>query len=275
MLLLITACGLAITLALTARRTRVAPGRAGRRRLHGPGAGRGDVRGGAARAQRRVPVPAVVSRLRRSGVRGPGLDPDLRRAAGRGCDRGAAKLLPAPPGRLDDERAWQGIAAGVVSGGVGALFVTVFGTGTTVLFVNSAWVRGLLLHGQHLTASAIYGRELFASQNAGALRRPPRGFPIIGLAMALTGAGIRQRNRALPTATVRRVRRVRDRAGAGSARWRTAAPTWSVPLRRSEARPWPALWATAGRRQHCRCDSRSANSSADGVAKCPAAGLRR
>jgi hypothetical protein len=56
----------------------------------------------------------------------------------------------------------------VVSGGAGALFVTVFGTGTTVVFVHSAWVRGLLFHGQHLTASAVYGRELFASQNAGA-----------------------------------------------------------------------------------------------------------
>jgi len=78
----------------------------------------------------------------------------------------------------------------VVSGGVGALFVTVFGTGTTVLLVNSAWVRGLLFHGQHLTASAIYGRELFATQNADAYVILCVAFPIIGFLMGFLGAGL-------------------------------------------------------------------------------------
>jgi hypothetical protein len=56
--------------------------------------------------------------------------------------------------------------AGLVSNGFGALFVTVLGTGTAALLVKSAWVRGLLYHGQHQTASTIYGRELFTSQSA-------------------------------------------------------------------------------------------------------------
>ena len=98
--------------------------------------------------------------------------------------------LPGPPDELTDDQAWQGVAAGLVSGGVGALFVTVLGTGTTVLFVNSAWVRGLLFHGQHLTASAVYGRELFATQNAGAYVILCVAFPIIGFLMGFMGAGL-------------------------------------------------------------------------------------
>ena len=107
-----------------------------------------------------------------------------------GAIAGRRSHVPGPPGELTDDRAKQGIAAGVVSGGVGALFVTVFGTGTTVLFVNSAWVQGLLLHGQHLTASAVYGRELFATQNAGAYVILCVAFPIIGTVMGFMGAGL-------------------------------------------------------------------------------------
>jgi hypothetical protein len=87
-------------------------------------------------------------------------------------------------------RAWQGFAAGLVSGGVGALFVTVSGSGTTALLVKSVWVRDLLYHGQHLTASAVYGRELYASQDVTAYFILLVGFPLIGAAMGLTGAAI-------------------------------------------------------------------------------------
>jgi hypothetical protein len=87
-------------------------------------------------------------------------------------------------------RTWQGFAAGVVSAGVGAVFVTVFGTGTTALLVNSAWLRDLLYHGQHLTASAIYGRELFATQDVHGYPWICAAFPVIGLLMGLLGAGL-------------------------------------------------------------------------------------
>ncbi|HME67373.1 MAG TPA: hypothetical protein VKG61_20975, partial [Streptosporangiaceae bacterium] len=98
--------------------------------------------------------------------------------------------VPDDLGQASVARAWQGLAAGVVSGGVGALFVTVSGSGTTALLVKSAWVRDLLYHGQHLTASAVYGRELYASQDVTAYFILLVGFPLIGLVMGLTGAGI-------------------------------------------------------------------------------------
>ena len=69
------------------------------------------------------------------------------------------------PAEASVTRAWQGVTAGLMSGGVGAVFVTVSGTGTTALLLRSAWVRDWLYHGQHLTASAVYGRELYAGQD--------------------------------------------------------------------------------------------------------------
>ena len=78
---------------------------------------------------------------------------------------------PDDPGRASAARAWQGFAAGLVSNGVGALTVTMLGTGTTALMLKSAWVRDWLYHGQHLTASAVYGRELDASQDGRAMPR--------------------------------------------------------------------------------------------------------
>ena len=93
-------------------------------------------------------------------------------------------------GQVSVARAWQGFAAGLVSGGVGAVFVTVFGSGTTALLVRSAGVRDWLYHGQHLTASAVYGRELYASQNVQGYFLLLFAFPILGLLMGLTGAGL-------------------------------------------------------------------------------------
>jgi hypothetical protein len=198
MLLLLTACGLAVVLALTARRTRVAPA------ALAVGAGTG------------LALGVVMYAIAPLGlnVKYP-YRPWLPGSAGHlfgvlalilvfgaplvaGVIAGVRHYPPAPPGPLGDDQALQGIAAGVVSGGVGALFVTVFGTGTTVLFVNSAWVRGLLLHGQHLTASAVYGRELFASQNAGAYALLCVGFPIIGFLMGGLGVGFTALARPLP-----------------------------------------------------------------------------
>jgi hypothetical protein len=106
--------------------------------------------------------------------------------------------VPEDPGQASVARTWQGFAAGVVSGGVGVVFVTVLGTGTTALLVRSAWMRGLLYHGQHLTASAIYGRELFAAQDVTGYAFLCVAFPIIGLMMGLAGAGYANATGALP-----------------------------------------------------------------------------
>jgi hypothetical protein len=106
--------------------------------------------------------------------------------------------VPGDRGEASAARTWQGLAAGVVSCGVAAVFVTVFGTGTTALLVNSAWVRGLLYHGQHLTASAVYGRELFASQDVAGYAFLCAAFPIIGLLMGVAGAGFAHATGALP-----------------------------------------------------------------------------
>jgi hypothetical protein len=103
--------------------------------------------------------------------------------AGRRCH------VPDDPGQASVTRTWQAFAAGVVSSGVGVVFVTVLGTGTTALLVRSARVRGLLYHGQHLTASAIYGRELFAAQDVAGYAFVCVAFPIIGLVMGLADAG--------------------------------------------------------------------------------------
>jgi hypothetical protein len=58
------------------------------------------------------------------------------------------------------------------------------------LLVKSAWVRDWLYHGQHVTASAVYGRELFASQNLTGYFVLLVGFPFVGLVMGLIGSGI-------------------------------------------------------------------------------------
>ena len=93
------------------------------------------------------------------------------------------------PGQASGVRAWQGAAAGAVSNGVGALTVTALGFGTTALMLKSAWVRGWLYHGQHLTASALYGRELYASGGMAFYAVICVVFPIIGLVAGLAGSG--------------------------------------------------------------------------------------
>jgi hypothetical protein len=112
--------------------------------------------------------------------------------AGRRCN------VEDDPAQAAVAQAWQGFAAGVVSGGVGAMLVTVLGAGTTALMVRSAWVRDFLYHGPHLTASAVYGRELYASQDVSAYLVLFFGFPIIGFMMGLAGTGIANLKPRLP-----------------------------------------------------------------------------
>jgi hypothetical protein len=190
MLLLLTACGLAVTLALTARRTRVAPA------TLATGACAGLALGAVMYAM--APLGFNPKFPDRPWLHGAAAGPLtallwivlLGAPLAAGLVAGLRYHVPDDADQAANARAWQGLAAGLVTGGVGAAFVTVLGTGTTALLVKSAWVRGVLYHGQHLTASAVYGRELFATQDLAGYFFLLVGFPIIGLAMALTGAGI-------------------------------------------------------------------------------------
>ena len=106
--------------------------------------------------------------------------------------------LPDDPAQATSARSWQGVAAGLVASGVGVLTVTVLGISTTALMLKSAWVRGWLYHGQHLTASALYGRELNASGGVAFYAVIGVAFPIIGLIMGLLGSGYANVSRPQP-----------------------------------------------------------------------------
>jgi len=189
-ILFLTACYVAVVLALTARRTPVAPA------TLAIGAATGLVLGVVMYAV--APLGLNVKYPYRPWLHGSAADtvgtlawillfgaPLIAGAiAGRRC------YVPDDPGEAGVARAWQGFAAGLVSGGVGALFVTVLGSGSVALLVKSAWVRDWLYRGHHVTASAVYGRELFASQNVTAYFFLLVAFPFIGLVLGLTGAGI-------------------------------------------------------------------------------------
>ncbi|HEV3289543.1 MAG TPA: hypothetical protein VG123_11165 [Streptosporangiaceae bacterium] len=197
-ILVFTACFLAVLLALTARRTRVAPA------TLAIGAGAGLMLGLVMYAI--TPLGLNVKFPDRPWLHGSAADtvgalawillfgaPLVAGAlAGRRCS------VEDDPAQAAVTQAWQGFAAGVVSGGVGAMLVTVLGAGTTALMVRSASVRDLLYHGPHLTASAIYGRELYASQDVSAYLLLFFGFPIIGLIMGLVGAGVANLSPRLP-----------------------------------------------------------------------------
>jgi hypothetical protein len=197
-ILLLTACYLAAVLVLTARRTGVAPA------TLTAGAGAGLALGAVMYAWH--PLGTNFKYPNRPWLHGSVDDlfvpltwillfgaPLVAGAiAGRRCH------VPNDPGEASAARIQQGLAAGVVSGGAGALFVTVFGAGTTALLVKSAWVRGLLYHGQHLTASAVYGRELFASQDVVSYAIFCVAFPIIGFSMGVAGAGLANATGARP-----------------------------------------------------------------------------
>jgi hypothetical protein len=196
MLLLLTACGLAVTLALTARRTPVVPA------TLAIGAGAGLALGVAMYAVDPLGVNKYVTA---PWLRGTWIDKIPAGPAQylvalawillfgaplvAGAIAGWRCYVSGTPEQVAADRVRQGVAAGLASGGVGAAFVTVLGTGTTALLVKSAWVRGLLYHGQHLTASTVYGRELFATQNVGAYLFLCVAFPIIGLVMGAVGGG--------------------------------------------------------------------------------------
>jgi hypothetical protein len=189
MILFITACYLAVILALTARRAAVTPttlavsARAGlvlglvmyavdplggdkvatSPWLHGP-------------ATKTLEVLAWVLLFGAPAAAGA--------FTGRRCH------VPGDPGKSSSAAIWQGFTAGLLSNGVGALTVTVLGTGTTALMLKSAWVRGWLYHGQHLTASAVYGRELYACKNLAFYAVICVAFPVVGAIIGLLCSGL-------------------------------------------------------------------------------------
>ena len=188
LILFITACYLAVILALTARRTPVTPATL----VIGARAG--------------LVLGLVMYAVDPLGGNQIATDPWLHGSATdplvalawvllfgvpvvAGALAGSRCHLPEDPGQASATRAWQGFTAGLVSNGVAALTVTVLGISTTALMLKSAWVRDWLYHGQHLTASAVYGRELYASANVAFYGVICVGFPIIGLIMGLAGAG--------------------------------------------------------------------------------------
>jgi hypothetical protein len=187
-ILFITACYLAVILALTARRTPVAPA------TLAIGTGAGLALGLVMYAVAPLGLDKIATN---PWLHGSATDPLVALAwillFGAPLAAGALAArrchVSSEPGQAAAARAWQGFAAGLVSTGVGALFATVLGTGTTALMLKSAWVRGWLYHGQHLTASAVYGRELYASQNVGFYVTICVVFPIIGLMMGVVSSG--------------------------------------------------------------------------------------
>jgi hypothetical protein len=196
-ILFITACYVAVILALTARRTKVAPSTLAISARAGLVLGlvmfAVDPLGGAKTATN-------------PWLHGSATDPlvvlgwVLLFSAPLVAGALAAKRchVPDDPAQASTVRAWQGFAAGLVSNGVGALTVTVLGISTTALMLKSAWVRGWLYDGQHLTASALYGRELWASENVAFYVVIGVAFPIIGLIMGLAGSGFANTPRPLP-----------------------------------------------------------------------------
>jgi hypothetical protein len=107
--------------------------------------------------------------------------------------RYAASCSSPPPLR---SRVRQLGAAGLLTGLVGALLVTVAGTGTTAVMVKAAWLRDWLYHGHHLlygiqnlsselrTLPAIaYGHELTGSVDQGVFWAICIFFPLVALLM--------------------------------------------------------------------------------------------
>jgi len=187
-ILLITASYLAVILALTARRTKVAPATL------------------AISARAGLVLGLVMYAVDPLGGAKVATDPWLHGSAAdplvtlawvllfsapfvAGVLAGKRCYVPDDPGQASAARVRQGVAAGLVCNGVGALTAAVLGTGTTALMLKSAWVRGWLYHGQHLTASALYGRELNASGAVVFYAVICVTFPIIGLMAGLVGSG--------------------------------------------------------------------------------------
>ena len=182
MFLLVVAVYVAVILVLTARRPRIAPA------TLAVGTGAGLVLGA---------VMYVVAPL---GLTSYATDPWLPGAAidfavllawvllfgapivasivaGR-CYRGSGR-------QIAKARFRQGAAAGFLATAVGALMVTVLGTGTVALMNRADWVVRWLYPGQHLLAAVTANRALTASVCTDVYGLIMLVFPVIGLLMGM------------------------------------------------------------------------------------------
>jgi hypothetical protein len=98
---------------------------------------------------------------------------------------GRRYLGPGDPHEIDKARIWQCAVAGILATGVGALIVAILGTGTIALMPRAAWLRHWLYPGQHLLAGAVHSRELAASNGSGAYGLILIAFPVIGLLLGV------------------------------------------------------------------------------------------
>jgi hypothetical protein len=95
---------------------------------------------------------------------------------------------PSRPEQLVNAKTWQGSVAGFLATGVGALIVAVLGTGTVALMPRAAWLWHWLYPGQHLLAAVAYSRELAASGSAGGYGLILVVFPVTGLLLGMFSA---------------------------------------------------------------------------------------
>jgi hypothetical protein len=93
------------------------------------------------------------------------------------------------PDQLMYGRVRQGAAAGFLATGVGALVVTVLGAGTIALMPRAAWLRHWLYPGQHLLAAVVYSRDFSASSHAQGYGLMLLFFPVIGVLLGMCIGG--------------------------------------------------------------------------------------
>lgn len=84
----------------------------------------------------------------------------------------------------------QGVAAGLLANLTGAMTVTLAGSATVTLMLKSAAVRNWLLTSEHLSANALYVRELNAGADIGAYFVMCIFFPLFALACSAYAAAV-------------------------------------------------------------------------------------
>ena len=182
--LVVMAGYLAAILAVTARRSRVAPA------TLAIGAGAGTVLGV---VMYTVAPLGLSSNATEPWLAGSAIDPVVAFAwilllGGPVAAGGMAARRYRAPGssqQLVNARIWQGATAGFLATGIGGLIVTVLGTGTVALMPRVAWLRHLLYPGQHLLTAAAYSHELAAAKSVGGYGLILLIFPVVGLLLGM------------------------------------------------------------------------------------------
>jgi len=184
--LLVIACYVAVILAVTARRSLVAPATL----AVGTGAGMG-----LGAVMYAVAPLGLAKHATNPWLPGPAADPLVVLAwlallggplvAGFLAARRYRTLGgPMPPG---DGWIRQSTVAGLLTTLIGALLVTFAGTGTIALMPKAGWLMHWLYPGQHLAASVAHGHELAASGAAVGYLLILLSFPVIGLGAGAWG----------------------------------------------------------------------------------------